>query len=62
MKTTQISRIVLWRPCRSDSTLHASAPITAPSRMPAAIICSTVSLVWNSLEICSSAPEMMPVS
>ena len=38
------------------------APITAPSRMPAAIACSIPSPVPNSLEICSSAPEMMPVS
>ena len=61
-KIAQISRIVLCRPKRSDKKLHVRAPITAPSRMPAAIACSMPSPVSNSSEIWSSAPEMMPVS
>lgn len=62
MNTVQINRIVRCRPMRSDSTLQVSAPITAPSRIPAAMTCFMPFPMWNSREICSSAPEMMPVS
>ena len=62
MKTEQISRMVLCRPQRSESRLQVSAPITAPSRIPAAMDCSIAWPVSNSLPICSRAPEMIPVS
>ncbi len=61
-KTEQIIRMVLCRPHRSERRLHESAPITAPSRMPAAMACSMPEPMSNSSLICSSAPEMMPVS
>ena len=61
-KTPATARMVRLRPSRSDRKLHVRAPITAPSRMLAAITCSIPLPVPNSLEIWSSAPEMMPVS
>jgi hypothetical protein len=34
----------------------------APARMLAAMTCSMPLPIWNSLLICSRAPEMIPVS
>ena len=62
MNITETSSIVRCRPHCSESRLHASAPITAPSRMLEAMICSTSVPVWNWRAIWSRAPEMIPVS
>ena len=62
MNIAETSSMVRCRPHRSESLLHASAPMTAPSRMLEAIICSTPVPVWNWRAICSRAPEMIPVS
>jgi hypothetical protein len=59
--TANISSVPL-RPRRSDSQLQVSAPITAPSRMLAAMTCFQPSAMPKSFVICSRAPEMMPVS
>ena len=59
--TASISSVPL-RPRRSESQLQVNAPITAPSRMLAAITCFQPSAMPKSLVICSRAPEMMPVS
>ena len=59
--TANISNVPL-RPRRSESLLQVSAPITAPSRMLAAMTCFQPSAMPKSLVICSRAPEMMPVS
>ena len=60
--TADTMMIVLRRPRRSESWLQVNAPSTAPKRMLAAITCSIPLPVWKSRRICSSAPEMMPVS
>jgi len=61
-KTTATSKSVLRRPRDSESRLQVRAPITAPSRIAAAITCFNPSPMPKSSLICSSAPEMMPVS
>ncbi len=61
-KTAQTMRMVRLRPRRSLRKLHERAPMTAPSRMLAAMTCSMPLPVSNSLLICRRAPEMMPVS
>ena len=61
-KTTASISSVPLRPRRSESQLQVSAPITAPSRMLAAMTCFQPSAMPKSFVICSRAPEMMPVS
>ncbi len=50
------------RPRESEIREQVSAPITAPSRMLAAITCFQPSAIRNSSVIWSRAPEMIPVS
>ena len=61
-KTTASITSVPLRPRFSDSQLQVSAPMTAPSRMLAAITCFQPSSMPKSSVICRSAPEMIPVS
>nr|WP_255523312.1 hypothetical protein [Blastococcus sp. TML/M2B] len=53
---------VVRRPRAWLSRLQVSAPITAPARIEAAMTCSQPLPMSNSSLICSSAPEMIPVS
>ena len=61
-KITAMMRMVPRRPRASERRLHASAPMIAPSRMLAAMSCFHVLPMSKSSSICSSAPEMIPVS
>ncbi len=58
---TMPTPMAIWK-ASSESQLQESAPITAPSRMLAAITCFQPSPIPKSFVICSRAPEMMPVS
>ena len=61
-KTAEITNMVRLRPNRSLRRAPTSAPMTAPTRIPAAMTCCQPLPMENSSEICKSAPEMMPVS
>jgi hypothetical protein len=60
--TMPMSNSVPRRPRCSASQLHVSAPMTAPTRIEAAINCSQPLPMSKSSPICNSAPEMIPVS
>lgn len=57
MKTIETSWMVRRRPWTSDNRLHTSAPVTAPSRMPAAITCSMPLPMRKSSLICRGPPS-----
>lgn len=61
MKTTESINSVPRRPNRSESQLHANAPMMAPSRMLEATTCFQTAVMLNSSVSCKRAQEMTPV-
>ncbi len=60
--TAEMIRMVRLRPNHSERRAPTSAPMTAPTSIPVAMTDCQPLPIPNSSVICSSAPEMMPVS